>query len=74
MEDRRCTRLIRPEEDGSFFACVPEYPGCFATGDTPLDALANLEEVILEWVDACLSLGQDIPEFDDMSMDSMGGR
>lgn len=33
-------------EDGSLWATVDEYPGVFATGDTPEELRASLEEGI----------------------------
>ena len=49
-------------EDQSFIAEVPELPGCMADGTTYQDALANVEIVIREWIDAARELGRPIPE------------
>lgn len=55
-------RVVVPETDGSFTAEILEFPGCVASGDTASNALANLEEVAIDWIDATLEQGQDIPE------------
>jgi predicted RNase H-like HicB family nuclease len=54
--------LVLPESDGSFRAEILEFPGCLALGDTPADALSNLEEVAASWIEAALAQGQRIPE------------
>ena len=38
--------VIDKDEDGQFFAYVPELPGCQTCGDTMEELLANLEEAI----------------------------
>jgi predicted RNase H-like HicB family nuclease len=59
---RPYARLITPDADGSFFAEIVEFPGCFATGNAAADALQNLESVAVDWINTALSQGQDIPE------------
>lgn len=39
-----------------------EFPGCLATGDTPAEALDNLEEVAESWIESALANGQRIPD------------
>ena len=55
-------RVVVPETDGSFTAEILEFPGCVASGDTAADALANVEEVALDWIAATIEQGQEIPE------------
>ena len=50
------------EEDQAFIAEVPELPGCAADGASYLEALANVERVIDEWIETALELGRTIPE------------
>jgi hypothetical protein len=38
-------RVVTPDEDGSYFAEIVEFPGCFAAGKTAPEALENLESV-----------------------------
>lgn len=55
-------RIVVPEADGSFTAEILEFPGCVASGESAADALANVEDVALDWIDATLEQGQNIPE------------
>jgi predicted RNase H-like HicB family nuclease len=50
------------ELDQSFIAEVPELAGCAADGGTHQDALANLEVVIQEWMEAAKELSREIPK------------
>jgi predicted RNase H-like HicB family nuclease len=49
------------ENDLSFIAEVPELPGCMADGLTYQEALANVSEVIDNWIDTAKSLNRVIP-------------
>jgi predicted RNase H-like HicB family nuclease len=49
-------------EDDAFIADVPELAGCAADGSTRLEALANVEIVIQEWIETARELGRPIPE------------
>lgn len=49
------------EEDAAFIAEVPDLPGCAADGETYQEALANVQEVIEEWIETAKELGRDIP-------------
>lgn len=55
-------RVVVPEGDCSFTAEILEFPGCVASGETAADALANVEDIALDWIAATLEQGQDIPE------------
>jgi predicted RNase H-like HicB family nuclease len=59
---RPYARLVTPDVDGSFFAEIVEFPGCFTTGKTAADALQNLEGVAVDWINTVIAQGQDIPE------------
>ena len=50
------------EEDQAFIAEVPELPGCAADGPTHVEALANVEVIIREWIETASELGRAIPE------------
>ena len=62
MDNRYEIIIFWSPEDDSFVAEVPELPGCMADGDTHQEALANVEQVIEEWVDTATRLGRSIPE------------
>jgi predicted RNase H-like HicB family nuclease len=55
-------RILIPAEEGGYTAEILEFPGCIAEGETPEDAIANLEASARSWVQAALDQGQDIPE------------
>ncbi len=49
-------------EDNCFIAEVPELPGCMSDGETPQDAIINVQVIIEEWIETAKSLGREIPE------------
>jgi len=59
---------IEQLEDGRYIADCPEFEGCHAEGDTPADALENLEEVARMIIDLCREKGLPLPpEYDESS-------
>ena len=58
---RPYSRILTPEPDGQVTAEIMEFPGCVASGDDAAAALANLDEVAVDWIAAALEQGQDIP-------------
>jgi len=50
------------KEDEAFIAEVPELPGCAADGATYAEAVANVDVIIQEWIEAASELGRPIPE------------
>src|SRR5208337_1034258 len=55
------SRNLIPAGEGSYFAEITEFRGCFADGQTPGEAYSNLERVAESWIEAALSQGQEIP-------------
>jgi antitoxin HicB len=55
-------KVLIPNDDGSFSAEVLEFTGCFAQGDTADEAIKNLDAAALEWIEAALAQGREIPE------------
>ena len=49
-------------EDQAFIAEVPELPGCAADGATYQEALANVQVIIMEWIETAKELGRQIPQ------------
>lgn len=43
----------------AFGATVPDLPGCFTTGETLDDLLANLREVTALWIETAREAGDD---------------
>jgi len=56
------SRVVVPEDDGTFRAEILEFPGCIATGDTEVDALAALKDVALSWLESVVAMGKAVPE------------
>lgn len=56
------TRILIPNEDGSYSAEILEFSGCFAEGETANEAIDNLTNAALSWLEACIEEGLDIPE------------
>ena len=55
-------RVLQREEAGGFSCQVLEFPGCFSSGDSAEEAMANLEEAMALWVESETARGHDIPE------------
>jgi antitoxin HicB len=57
--------LIEPlasEDGGGFVATVPDLPGCMSDGDTPEEALANVRDAVVAWIEEAHALGRAVPE------------
>ncbi|MFL6858380.1 MAG: type II toxin-antitoxin system HicB family antitoxin [Allosphingosinicella sp.] len=57
--------VIRPlgeAEGGGFGATVPELPGCMSDGESPQEALENVYDAIMCWIEACEEMGRPVPE------------
>ncbi len=55
-------RVLIPETEGGFSAEILEFPGCYAMGETADEALSNLTNVAISWIEIALSQGKKIPE------------
>ncbi|MBC7767616.1 MAG: type II toxin-antitoxin system HicB family antitoxin [Phycisphaerales bacterium] len=55
------TQTVVPMEDGTFHAEMPDFPGCFATGETRAKALQSLQDVAESWLRSMIERGQPIP-------------
>ena len=54
-------RVLIPDGCGTFSAEILEFPGCFAQGASPNEALHNLEEAAKSWIQAVIDQGQEVP-------------
>jgi antitoxin HicB len=50
------------EDGGGFVATVPDLPGCMSDGETPQEALANVQDAIEVWIEAAKDLGHTVPQ------------
>ncbi|MCL6447840.1 MAG: type II toxin-antitoxin system HicB family antitoxin [Armatimonadetes bacterium] len=55
-------RKLTEEEGGGWLAEIPLLPGCISDGETPEEALANIEDAKKCWIETCLELGRSVPE------------
>lgn len=56
--------LIQPlslEDGGGFMATVPDLPGCMSDGETPEEAIVNVQDAILTWIEAAEDMGHPVP-------------
>ena len=53
---------LPPEDGGGFVATVPDLPGCMSDGESPQEALANIEDAIRAWIEAAVELGHQVPK------------
>lgn len=53
---------IEPGSDTTAWGVVvPDLPGCFSAGDTMEDAMIQVEEAVIVWMEAVLDAGEEIP-------------
>ena len=53
--------IFYSEEDGGYIADIPDLDACSAFGNTPEDALAELEKAKKAWLKAAKKAGKPIP-------------
>jgi len=49
-------------DGGGFVAFAIDLPGCMSDGESQEDAVKNLRDAIVEWIDQARALGRAIPE------------
>jgi antitoxin HicB len=49
-------------DGGGCLAIVPDLPGCMSDGETPEEALKNVQEAIASWIEAAKEWKMDIPQ------------
>ena len=53
--------IFYSEEDGGYIADIPDLDACSAFGDTPADALHEVEIAKVAWLEAARVAGKPIP-------------
>ena len=57
----RIERLAE-NDGGGYLAIVSDLPGCMSDGETPEEALKNVQEAIASWIEAAKEWKLDIPQ------------
>ncbi len=50
------------DEGGGFLATAPDLPGCMSDGATPEEAVSNIQDAIVTWIEAARDLGHAVPK------------
>jgi antitoxin HicB len=53
---------LKDEDGGGFIATVPDLPGCMSDGETPEEALLNVQDAIAAWIEAAHDMGHTVPK------------
>lgn len=53
---------LHPDDGGGFIARVPDLPGCMSDGETPEEAVTNVQDAIAAWLEAAEDMGRTAPE------------
>jgi len=59
---RYLIEIFWSDEDAGYIAVAPDLPGCNAFGETPAEALREMEDAMESWLQACSALGRPQPE------------
>jgi predicted RNase H-like HicB family nuclease len=54
--------IFYSDEDGCYVADIPDLETCSAFGDTPEEALAEVEQAKEAWLETARELGKPIPQ------------
>ena len=65
---------ISEEDGGGWLAEMPELKGCMSDGETPEEALKNIEEAKIAWIATALKRGQTIPLPNSENNDEYSGK
>ena len=49
------------DEDQAYLCTAPDLPGCSAAGDTPLEAIREMQDAMSSWLQACSNIGRQLP-------------
>lgn len=60
--ERPYQKVLQRDPEAGYLATVPDFDGCMTDGATEAEALRNLEEAMMVWVEAALAAGRPIPE------------
>ncbi len=61
VEYPMAVKRVSEEDGGGYVALAVDLKGCMGDGETPEEAVANLREAIIEWLDEARRLNREIP-------------
>jgi predicted RNase H-like HicB family nuclease len=53
---------LAASDGGGYLAIVPDLPGCLSDGETPEEALKNVQEAIVTWIESAKEWKLDVPQ------------
>jgi len=62
MRNIRFLAVIKPAEEGGFYAYCPLLPGCASQGETYAETVANIQDAIRGYIEVALAHGDSLPE------------
>ena len=57
--------IVQPlpaKDGGGYMAIVPDLPGCMSDGETPVEAVENVQDAIACWIEAAQDMGHVVPK------------
>ena len=54
-------QLVYDQEEGDWEAQILDLPGCMSDGATPDEAVENVRDAQLSWIDSCIEDGYEVP-------------
>jgi antitoxin HicB len=51
---------LADSDGGGYLATVPDLPGCISDGETPEEALKNVQEAIASWIESAKEWKVDV--------------
>ncbi|MDJ1183075.1 type II toxin-antitoxin system HicB family antitoxin [Roseofilum casamattae] len=52
---------LYPEAEGGYTVAIADLPGCLSQGDTLEEAVANIQDAKMAWIETAWECGDDIP-------------
>jgi len=50
------------DEDEGYIAIAPDLPNCSAFGETPVEAIQEMNDAVSAWLEAWTAMGRELPK------------
>jgi predicted RNase H-like HicB family nuclease len=57
--------VLEPQEEGGFTVYVPALPGCISQGETAEEAMSNIKEAIIVYLESLQERGISLPQVEE---------